>query len=393
MKFAKPLLFIAFLAAISYAKAQEDTSLVNVYFFKNKYFLTETGKRNLKAFIDEHKNDKNLYVVGRCDKWGALEYNDWLSVQRAQTVAKFMQANGFPVENIDTIKGYGKRKQLAVGTPKTVDSLNRVVTITGSFAVVKSLIETKREAPVVKETPKPAPPPPPVAVVKKVIDTVYLADSIMVPPPYSPEILAINPRPKKGDILKIERSVNVSNDTPYVMKKLYVASETMEDKPAVAVAPPPAVAPAGPTSNEVSEDSKDLNKEVSDKLKNTKVGESLVLRGINFDNGYHTILKKDMPALQAVLSALKEIPTLKVEIQGHVCCWPKGEEGFDRDTKEYNLSYNRAQVVYQWLVDNGIDKSRLTFNGYGMKNPLVYPEKNKSDQYKNRRVEFKVTAK
>lgn len=393
MKFAKPLLFIAFLAAISYAKAQEDTSLVNVYFFKNKYFLTETGKRNLKAFIDVHKNDKNLYVVGRCDKWGALEYNDWLSVQRAQTVAKFMQENGFPVENIDTIKGYGKRKQLAVGTPKTVDSLNRVVTITGSFAVVKSLIETKREAPVVKETPKPAPPPAPVAVVKKVIDTVYLADSIMVPPPYSPEILAINPRPKKGDILKIERSVNVSNDTPYVMKKLYVASETMEDKPAVAVAPPPAVAPAEPKSNEVSEDSKDLNKEVSDKLKNTKVGESLVLRGINFDNGYHTILKKDMPALQAVLSALKEIPTLKVEIQGHVCCWPKGEEGFDRDTKEYNLSYNRAQVVYQWLVDNGIDKSRLTFNGYGMKNPLVYPEKNKSDQYKNRRVEFKVTAK
>lgn len=391
MKFSKPLLLIVFLCAITMVKAQEDTSLVNVYFFKNKYFLTETAKRNLKQFIEEHKNDKNLYVVGRCDKWGALEYNDWLSVQRAQTVAKFMQANGFPVDNIDTIKGYGKRRQLAVGTPKTNDSLNRVVTITGSFAVVKKLIETKREAPVVKETPKPAPPPPPVAVAKKVIDTVYLADSIMVPPPYSPEILAIHPHPRKGDILKVERSVNVRNDTPFVMKKLYVASETMEDKPVVAAAPAPA--PEAPTSNEVSEDSKDLNKDVSDKLKNAKVGESMVLRGINFDNGYHTILKKDMPALQAVLNALKEIPTLKVEIQGHVCCWPKGEEGFDRETKEYNLSYNRAHVVYQWLIDNGIDKSRLTFNGYGMKNPLVWPEKNKSDQYKNRRVEFKVVSK
>lgn len=391
MKFTKPLLLLVFLAAITVTRAQEDTSLVNVYFFKNKYFLTEKGKQNLKQFIDDHKNDAHLYVVGRCDKWGAVEYNDWLSVQRAQTVAKFMQDNGFPVANIDTVKGYGKRRQLAIGTPKTVDSLNRVVTITGSFAVVKSLIETKREAPVA-EAPKPLPP-----VVKKVIDTVYTNDSIMVPPPYSADILAINAHPHKGDILKIERSVLVKSDTPFVNKRLYVAAETMEE-PKVAVAPPPPPAPpavaAAPESNEISEDTKEseLNNEVMKRLRNTKVGESLVLRGINFDNGYHTILKKDLPTLQAVLEAMKQIPTLKVEIQGHVCCWPMGEEGFDRQTKEYNLSYNRAQVVYQYLVDNGISKDRLTFNGYGMKKPLVYPEKNKSDQYKNRRVEFKIVS-
>jgi len=393
MKFTKPLFLLVFLAAITTAYAQEDTSLVNVYFFKNKYFLTEKGKQNLKQFIDEHKNDAHLYVVGRCDKWGALEYNDWLSVQRAQTVAKFMQDNGFPVDNIDTIKGYGKRRQLAIGTPKTVDSLNRVVTITGSFAVVKSLIETKREAPPVVEKPKPAPPTVAV-VVKKVIDTVYTTDSIMVPPPYTAELLAINKHPHKGDILKIERAVDVRNDTPFVMKKLYVASETMEEpKQDVAVAPPAPVVTA-PGSNEISEDTKEseLNDEVMKRLRNTKVGESLVLRGINFDNGYHSILKKDLPTLQAVLEAMKQIPTLKVEIQGHVCCWPMGEEGFDRQTKEYNLSYNRAQVVYQYLVDNGISKDRLTFNGYGMKKPLVYPEKNKGDQYKNRRVEFKIVS-
>ncbi len=398
MKLKKPLLLLALLVTVITTYAQEDTSLVNVYFFKNKYFLTEKGKENLKQFIDEHKNDKHLYVVGRCDKWGALEYNDWLSIQRAQTVAKFMQANGFPIANVDTIKGYGKRRQVALNaSPKIIDSLNRVVTITGSFAVVKTLIETKHQEPPAVVMQKP--------VVKKMpIDTVYLNDSVLVPPPYSADILAINKHPHKGDILKVERTVDVRNDTPFVMKKLYVAAETMEEpKPAVAITEPPKAAtpapvveaPASTVPNEIAEDTKasDLNQQVTDKLKNSKVGESLVLRGINFDNGYHTILKKDIPDLEAVVDAMKQIPTLKIEIQGHVCCWPIGEEGFDRDTKEYNLSYNRAQVVYQYLIDHGIDKSRLTFNGYGMKKPLVYPEKNKNDQYKNRRVEFKIVSK
>lgn len=389
MKLKKLLLSAVLLSSFICTYAQEDTSLVNVYFYKSKFFLTAKAKENLKKFMDDHKNDHHLYVVGRCDKWGGHEYNDWLSIQRAQTVAKFMQANGFPVANIDTVKGYGKRKQLAFNMPpKEVDSLNRVVTITGSFAVVKQIIETKREAPPVAaiEVKKPAP---------VHIDTVYRNDSILVPPPYSAEILAVHKFPHKGDIIKIERSVEVRNDTPFVFKKLYVASETMEEpKPEIVVTKPAPDKVAAPPA-EISEDIKasDLSQEVTDQLKKSSVGESLVIRGINFDFGYHTILKKDMPALQAVLSALKEIPTLKLEIQGHVCCWPIGQEGFDKDTKEYNLSYNRAKAVYDYLVSNGIAADRLTYNGYGMKKPLVWPEKNKKDEYRNRRVEFKIVSK
>ncbi|HVX51028.1 MAG TPA: OmpA family protein [Chitinophagaceae bacterium] len=397
MKLKKPLLLFACAVAFIVSHAQEDSTLVNVYFHTSKYYLTAHAKQKLKAFIDKHKDDKHLYVVGRCDKWGPYAYNDWLSEMRAKTVSKFLADNGFPIENVDTVKGYGKRKLLAFdATPRQVDSLNRVVTITGSFEVVKTLVETKREEPKVAQMVVKKPTP---------IDTVYISDSVVVPPPYPEEILALNKHPRKGDILKVERSVMVRNDTPFVMKRLYVAAETMEEpkQDIVVTKPEPAVVnqPAAPVQatpsapSEISEDTKasDLGKQVTDKLKNSKIGESLVLRGINFDNGYHTILKKDIPALEAVVSAMKEIPTLKIEIQGHVCCWPLGEEGFDRETKEYNLSYNRAQVVYQYLIDHGIDKSRLTYAGYGMKKPLVYPEKNKSDQYKNRRVEFRIVSK
>jgi len=390
MKLKKLLLIAVLLSGFVCTYAQEDTSLVNVYFYKSKFYLTPQGKENLKNFMDAHKGDKHLYVVGRCDKWGPDTYNDWLSVQRAQTVARFMQANGFPVDNIDTVKGYGRRRQLAYNVPPRVfDSLNRVVTITGSFAVVKQIIETKREAPPVAqmEVKKPAP---------VHIDTVYSEENILMPMPYPAEILAVHRFPHKGDILKIERSVNVRNDTPFVLKKLYVASETMEEpKPEIVVTKPTPDKVVAATPSEISEDTKasDLSQQVTDLLKKSTIGESLVIRGINFDFGYHTILKKDMPSLQAVLSAMQQIPTLKLEIQGHVCCWPIGQEGFDKDTKEYNLSYNRAKAVYDYLVSNGIAADRLTYNGYGMKKPLVWPEKNKKNEYKNRRVEFKIVSK
>lgn len=395
MKLKKLLLPVVLLLASFASYAQEDSSFANVYFVKSKFYLTPEAKDTLKAFIDKHRNDKHLWVVGRCDKWGGHAYNDWLSVQRANTVTAFLVANGFPKENIDTIKGYGKRRQLAVaGSPKVVDDKNRVATITGSYAVVQSLIETKAETPAQ------------FAMVKKPIhiDTTYLTDTVLLFPPYAPELLVTNKYPRKGDVLKTEFGSYVKNDSPFVFKKLYVASESMEEpKPAPVVAAPTpapapapvAVAPAKPAAPaEIAEntDENDLGRQVKEHLSNSKIGESLVIRGINFDFGYHKILKKDKPQLEAVLYALNQIPTLKLEIQGHVCCWPMGQEGFDRETKEYNLSYNRAKAVYDYLVAAGIAANRLTYNGYGMKHPLVYPEKNKDDEYKNRRVEFKITG-
>ena len=385
MKLKKLLLPVVLLLACVASYAQEDTSFANVYFAKSKFFLTQEGKDTLKAFIQRHANDRHLWVVGRCDKWGGHVFNDWLSEQRANTVVNFLVANGFSKNNIDTIKGYGKRRQLAiVGTPKEVDDKNRVATITGSYAVVRSIIEA------------PAKP--------KYVDTTYLTITIQVPPPYAPELLVINKFPHKGDLLKTEFDRFVRNDSPFVQKKLYVAAETMEEPKAVVAAPPPPPPPVvkdttpvvkrtGPDEIAENTDESELGRQVKEHLLNSKVGESLVIRGINFDFCYHRIIKKDKPQHEAVVYAMGQIPTLKLEIQGHICCWPIGQEGFDKDTKEYNLSFNRAKAVYDYLIAAGIAANRLTYNGYGMKHPLIYPEKTKDDEYKNRRVEFKIVSK
>lgn len=124
------------------------------------------------------------------------------------------------------------------------------------------------------------------------------------------------------------------------------------------------------------------------------VGESLVLEGLNFQPGKHRILNEAKPVLKKLLTIMQENPTLQIEIQGHICCGKKGgEDGIDDETHKFNLSWTRAQFVYDYLIEHGIDKSRLTYKGYAMSQPLVYPEKTIQDQIKNRRVEVLITGK
>jgi outer membrane protein OmpA-like peptidoglycan-associated protein len=86
-------------------------------------------------------------------------------------------------------------------------------------------------------------------------------------------------------------------------------------------------------------------------------------------------------------------PTLMVEIQGHVCCANKpNDDGLDDETGDFRLSWNRAQFVRDYLVQNGIDAARISYRGYAMTHPLVYPEATIQDQIKNRRVEILITA-
>jgi outer membrane protein OmpA-like peptidoglycan-associated protein len=129
-------------------------------------------------------------------------------------------------------------------------------------------------------------------------------------------------------------------------------------------------------------------------LQDSKAGESIILNEIHFEEGRHVLKKSSKPALNAMLQALKAMPSLQLQIQGHMCCDDALKtDGFDLDTKEFMLSNNRAKAVYDFFVQNGIDASRLTYKGYGTRKRLVYPEKTDTDRDKNRRVEFLIIKK
>ena len=136
-------------------------------------------------------------------------------------------------------------------------------------------------------------------------------------------------------------------------------------------------------------------KKVFDEESTTELnkGDELIMDGLNFYPGSHRTLPEAKPVLKKLLQTLKENPTLMIEIQGHVCCASKpNEDGLDDETGDFKLSWNRAQYIRDYLIQNGIAQERISYRGFAMTRPLVYPEKTIQDQIKNRRVEILVTA-
>jgi outer membrane protein OmpA-like peptidoglycan-associated protein len=85
-----------------------------------------------------------------------------------------------------------------------------------------------------------------------------------------------------------------------------------------------------------------------------------------------------------LLYAMQLHPTLEIEIGGHICCILDDRR---------NLSYDRAKAIKNFLVQYGIEKTRITFKGYGSSMPIYpIPEKNEAERAANRRVEITITS-
>lgn len=103
---------------------------------------------------------------------------------------------------------------------------------------------------------------------------------------------------------------------------------------------------------------------------------------IHFDFDKYDIRPQDIPLLEKCVEWLKAHPDVQVQIQGHCD---------ERGTREYNLNLGqkRANAVKEYLVNRGIDPSRLHTISYGEERPLD-PGHNEEAWAKNRRVQFFV---
>src|SRR5678815_3030904 len=108
-----------------------------------------------------------------------------------------------------------------------------------------------------------------------------------------------------------------------------------------------------------------------------------ILDKIYFEFDKAIIKSQSYPILDAVASTLEGNPDIqKVEIQGHT-----DEQGVD--SYNLDLSDRRAAAVRKYLVDKGVDATRLQSQGYGEKVPLD-KHHNQEAWAKNRRVEFLI---
>ncbi|MBT8099837.1 MAG: carboxypeptidase regulatory-like domain-containing protein, partial [Gammaproteobacteria bacterium] len=104
------------------------------------------------------------------------------------------------------------------------------------------------------------------------------------------------------------------------------------------------------------------------------------LYGIYFDSGKAQFKPSSLSTLRAVLEVMKRAPDRRFRIAGHTDS--DGGDDYNQD-----LSERRAGTVIQWLVDNGIDASRLDGAGFGETRPAA-PNDTESGKALNRRVQL-----
>lgn len=121
------------------------------------------------------------------------------------------------------------------------------------------------------------------------------------------------------------------------------------------------------------------------KLSKVEVGVKVVLNNIYFDLNKSTLTPQSGTELDKVVKFLEETKTVKIEISGHT-------DNVGSPVANTKLSAARAKSVVDYIAAHGIDRSRLTFKGYGSKQPVA-PNKTEAGRKKNRRVEFKIIGK
>lgn len=111
-------------------------------------------------------------------------------------------------------------------------------------------------------------------------------------------------------------------------------------------------------------------------------GTTLVLNNIIFSSGTAALEKESYASLHLLYQALSQNPKLCIAIHGYT-------DNVGSSDDNLLLSTNRAQTIYKYLIQEGVDKKRLQFMGFGENTP-VSSNKTSLGRKKNRRVEFLV---
>jgi OmpA-OmpF porin, OOP family len=101
---------------------------------------------------------------------------------------------------------------------------------------------------------------------------------------------------------------------------------------------------------------------------------------ILFDTGKSSIQKESLPIVDQIYELLKSNQSLKVSIEGHT-------DNVGDAASNKKLSLDRAKSVMDALSAKGIDKSRLSFSGWGQEKPVA-DNRSEEGRTKNRRVEI-----
>jgi len=114
---------------------------------------------------------------------------------------------------------------------------------------------------------------------------------------------------------------------------------------------------------------------------------TIALIDVHFDVAKSTIRDESRGAIQEVVDLMNRYPSMTIELRGHT------DSNNSTGDPQYNqkLSQARAEAVRDFMINAGIDGSRISAKGFGESVPVATNETAEGRQ-KNRRTEFVILS-
>jgi len=119
-------------------------------------------------------------------------------------------------------------------------------------------------------------------------------------------------------------------------------------------------------------------------LQPIEINASFTFKNIEFASNSAILPETASIELDKLVALLKENNTIQVQISGHTDNTGKEEEN-------KKLSANRALAIVNYLIEKGIEKNRLTYQGFGSSKPIALND-TAEGRAKNRRTSVEITG-
>ena len=122
--------------------------------------------------------------------------------------------------------------------------------------------------------------------------------------------------------------------------------------------------------------------ELEVKIISSQQGKEIILNNVYFENNSFVLDTISFSELDELINLLRKNHSMEIKIEGHT-------DNIGQDTDNLILSKNRAKSVYDYLVNHGISKARLSYKGFGARRPIS-TNSTKEGRAQNRRTSFVI---
>lgn len=344
-----------------------DVRLQELHFATGKAELNSDAKKVLDSVLQFYQlkpAEKTLRITAHTDAVGNVDFNEKLSQRRALAVTDWLKSNGVPEASIISVAAYGERIPLGSNDSEAGRARNRRASVEIARRVPMALLEGQ-------VTDK--------STGGGIETTVTFQSKTRRDSARTDSLGRYKVQLPKDSVVKIEVAERNYFFESVTMKIMGDPALYKQYKVSPNIVLPPA-----------------------------KPGETVTLRNFYFIGGEARLVKASEPELPKILKFMQLNPDLKIEIGGHVNVPYDEKHAYPlkpgqtaaqyamsrKEAWEQPLSENRAKVVLQYLLKNGIDPARMTAKGY-QNSKMLYPYLSATSlqQQMNRRVEITVTGK